>query len=169
MKNWKFWLSLSIIPLFGFWIRPSLKVLKTQKQEIAKLEKIRNEKIETLKSLEAKKNEIPDESEKNILKKIPLTLEQENLIRDIYKISQKTGFKFTSIGFGKGVNPTVNAPQMKINFSVEGRLALLKEFLLQIEKNERFLGMTDFNIGMNEKNGIRIVSLSVSLYAFAQK
>lgn len=169
MKNFKFWLSLSIVPIFGFWIFPSLKVVKSQKQEISKLETIKDDKIKTLKSLEEKKDQIPEASEKEILKKIPLTLEQENLIRDIYKISEKTGFKFTALGFGKGKNSEVEAAQMKINFSVEGRLSLLKQFLLKIEQNERFLGMETFNIGINEKNGIRIVNLSVSLYAFAQK
>lgn len=169
MKNWKFWLSLSIIPLFGFWIFPTLKVVESHKKEVSKLETIKSEKIKILKSLEAKKEELPTEEEQTLLKKIPLTLEQENLIRDIYKISKKTGFAFSSLGFGKGKNPDVDAPQMNIDFSVEGRLSYLKEFLTQIEQNERFLGMNNFNVGIKEKNGVKIVSLSVSLFAFAQK
>ncbi|MCK5460553.1 type 4a pilus biogenesis protein PilO [Candidatus Gracilibacteria bacterium] len=169
MNSWKIWLSFSILPIFVFWISPAWKEVKIEKKGVETLEILRDEKIKELQTLSEKKETLLDNDNQEILKKIPLTLEQENLIRDLTKISKETGFYFTSLSFGKGRNADVNAPQINLNFSVEGRLDKVQPFLSRIENNERFLGMNDLDLNIKDKNGLKIASFSVSLYAFAQE
>ncbi len=165
MKNWNILaivvcalaLGLFIIPLFG-----EVNQLQLKNEELVKkLEEKKKEKEELLKLRSNIAN-------LNIKKNIPANPEQENLIRDILKITNKSEFSFDSLAFSLGQHSQINAPQISMNLSVEGQRNKVKNLLSYIEQNERFFGMDNLSFqskGKNKKNA----GLSLNIYALYQE
>ena len=166
MSNKKIIIFVICILFIGFVIIPIQRDVRNLQNTYMSLEKIMEKKNERLAELiKAKENII--EKDTPILKKIPLNLEQENVIRDIKKIAKNSGFDFSGLGFSKSYNEKVGANMLKISCSVKGPLHKAKELLETIENNERFFGMESLGIGTNSDN-VPQVSFSISLYTFYQ-
>lgn len=174
MKNFKIISLVLCLPLYLFFIFPTYQTIEIQKSTILGLEKERAAKNIILKKLQAQKDNLGTKTAKSIeqeklLSQIPLTLEQENLIRNMGKLALSTGFSFSGFSFSKGSNAEVNAPQMNIGFAVTGAKKYAKDFLTLIENNDRFLGMESLNVSiLRDSKKIPQVSMSIALYAFAQ-
>lgn len=101
--------------------------------------------------------------------RIPGDNEQENILRDLQRISQSSGFAFNGLSFGKGFNAEVDTNQIMISFSVQGPYAQLFPFLRLIEQNNRFLGMNDLRLSITDNPTLgRTVSTDITLYALYQ-
>ncbi|MDH3324720.1 MAG: type 4a pilus biogenesis protein PilO [Candidatus Peregrinibacteria bacterium] len=167
MKTWKILMIVLTIAILGFVTQPEFEKFQNLNSEKEKLVKIKKDKIAELQKLKAIETEII-ETARNDLNQIPVEIDQENLIKDMLRITRKTGFPFSGLNFSKGMNSKLNIPQVSISFSTKGEKGKLLEFLREIENNERFLGMENFSIS-TEQDGIkRMVSLGVSLFAFYQ-
>ncbi|HEY5714120.1 MAG TPA: type 4a pilus biogenesis protein PilO, partial [Candidatus Gracilibacteria bacterium] len=102
--------------------------------------------------------------------RIPPQNEQENLIRDIQKISKDTGFAFQGLGFAQSFNADMNVPQLVVNFNVRGAYAQLFAFLRSVEQNPRLLGMNNIRLTMSEDRDLgRQVSTDLAVYALYQE
>ena len=166
-KKWLY-LALLMVPLFGFWIIPQNKALKT---ETAKIEDLQAEtqslqtKIKKLKDLDTL---LSDPKYDGVLERIPATLEQETLILILEKIAKSTGFVFDSISFSRGQNAELESSVLEANFSIRGRKDNFSKFLEAIEKSPRFMGIETFSYSVETTNDIDIINMSVPLYTFAQ-
>lgn len=166
----KIWLSLILltIPVFGFWINPQQTAVKDLKTAIASLEAQTAEHQKQMQMLQKADKFLQDEKYKDALEQIPPTLEQETLILALEEMAQSTGFVFDDISFSRGQNAELETSTLNANFEVRGREDKFLDFLQAIETENRFMGLTSFSYSISEVNDIRIVSLSVPLYAFAQ-
>lgn len=174
MKRSSIWLLLLLIPLYGFWISPTKDFLAVQQKKIDALEKERADKTQELLDLQALKKELEvlQAENKNAgmepLRKLPLEIEQENILKDLQKIAHGAGFRFQGVSFSTGVSKDLGLPEIRMNFSVTGLKAQVPKFLESIEKNERFLGMDDLGVNVENNSG-QFVTMNVSLYAFSQE
>ena len=167
MKTWQILVIVFIIAILGFVTMPEFEKFQNLESEVAKLTKTKQAKVVELQSLKSIEKEIAETSQSD-LNKIPVALDQENLIKDILRITRKTGFPFSGLSFAKGMNSKLNIPQVTISFSTKGEKQRLFEFLEEIENNARFLGMENFAISTSQEGGKEMVSLGVSLFAFYQ-
>lgn len=165
MKSWHIFAFVILISVVGFVLRPWYGDIQDLKKENAELAKTLEEKIEELQSL----NKIVKASEQknqSVLTQIPGDNQQEKLLLSLRQLSQKTGFYFTSLRFGKGYNPVLRLPELKVQFSTSGQKSQLVPFLKAVEDSARFLGMESLSISTKEGNQIEF---GVSLYAFFQE
>jgi len=170
MKNIFVWLALACIPVYGFFTIPFQAKLQDKQSQVKALEVEKNSLITELKSLQDKQKQLakdPSASER-LLKRIPLTLNQEFILIDLQKISEKSGFFFKSLNFGKSTNRQVKAPEIVVKFSVQGQHEKMPELLKAIEENERFMGLKTLNFNTKLVNQQKILQMNLSVYAFAQ-
>ncbi len=162
------WLSILAIPVYGFWIVPKYNEVKTRKVHLQNLAEESRKKTEEFKTLKAQEKALKSEAFEAILAQVPPTIQQERLIVDLQRIAQESGFIFKSLGFAKGQNPEVESAEVKINFSVRGRKDNLPKFLAKIEQNPRFLGMENLAYSIEDLEGLNVINMSVSVFAFSQ-
>lgn len=168
MKKIWLYLTLLMIPLYGFWIVPQNKTLKNEQQNVTSLQAETagyQEKIKQLKDLDTL---LKDPKYEGVLERIPPTLEQETLILILEKIAKSTGFVFNEISFARGQNAQLETSTLQANFSIRGRKDKFITFLQAVEKSPRFMGIDNFSYSIETTNGIDIINMSVPLYTFAQ-
>ncbi len=168
MKIWHIISIIVIIGVLGFVTYPIMNENQDIKRENSKLNsdiEILNQKLVKVADTQKRTKAENDQ----ILKKIPLDSEQENLIQDLQKISKRSGFKFNNLKFSKNQNSDFGLPELKVSFSTEGNKKSLRNFLLLIENNERFLSMENLDIQAKEDGRSQSVSFGVSINAFYQQ
>lgn len=174
MKRSSIWLLLLLVPLYGFWVFPTQELLDKEQIKVEKLEEKRDEKTQELLELQELRDKLKKLQEENKnagmepLRKLPFSIDQEDLIQDLQEIANRSGFKFNAVGFSTGINKDLGLPEITMNFSVEGLKAQVPKFLQNIEENERFLLMDDLGVSV-DKQTQQTVSMQISLHAFAQE
>jgi Tfp pilus assembly protein PilO len=164
MKSWHILIFVLVISFGGFVLRPWYSDIQKLQEESSELQKTLKDKIQELQNL----NTIIKASEQknqSIIEQIPSDNQQEVLLLSLRKLSQKTNFYFDGLQFSKGHNRILGIPELKIQFSTEGKKSQLVSFLRAIEESTRFLGMESLSISTQEENN---VTFGVSLYAFFQ-
>ena len=76
-----------------------------------------------------------------ISQKIPLGINQDEMIRDLINIAKNNDIEITSISFSKGMSANPEIGTLKINSGFEGNYSDLLNFLKSIEQNSRFLNV----------------------------
>lgn len=166
-KMW-LWLSLAMIPLYGFWTIPEIKNHKINQQDLIALQDETTDYQEKIKQLKDLDKVLDDPRYKNVLERVPATLEQETLIVLLKKIADNSGFVFDGLNFSRGQNPTLETDTLQVNFSIKGRKDQFPTFLQNIERSPRFMGIDAFAYSVDTINGVDVISMSVPLYTFAQ-
>ena len=164
MKNLNILIITFCIIVAGLWVVPKFSSLSEKQTTITNLQ---NQKADIIQQQKAVEEKLKQAENQNPAVQIPPTREQAILIRDLQAISQKTGFIFKSLNFGKGVNPDVGAEQTTISFSVLGLKEQAPLFLKNIEENERFLSMETLNVAQADRDGAPLVQMTVTLHAFS--
>lgn len=155
-----------VLALLGGLVYPTWKHNKTLQAEqealVARFDEV-TKALQVLGEEQQQKNS----QGKNLIRKIPPTLNQAEVLRDIWKLTQQLSYSFPSLQFSKGVDPVSNATQLTAQFTIEGPTDNLTNFLETIEGNEPFLGLKTFNVSLiPETNGAQM-RLAVSLYTLS--
>lgn len=163
MKGWFLTVIVVVIAALGGGVFPTWKANKALKAEIETLNKTLEEKITDLKSLEEQQVK-QKEKQQNIAQRIPVELDQGEVIRDVQNLAVKTGFVFDSLRFSKGVHGSTQVPKLSVQFQVRGKGDRLLSLLTALENNDPFLGLTSLNV-IREEN--KEMVLNVDLYTFS--
>ncbi len=98
---------------------------------------------------------------------IPTGYDQETFLADIEAITKKNGFSVESLAFSLGHNDQVKAEQINASFSLEGARTNIYNFLVDVENNPNFMGLSSFGIQSGSSDDQSV--LGVSLYSFFQE
>ncbi len=157
-----------IVCLYGFLLKPWWGEYKEQNQEIniqeTQISAIQKE-LKKLREQEAK----PQSNDEVSIGKIPKHNEQEQIIRDIERIAEVSGFRFSSLTFNRGIEAASNAKKVNINISLKGPYDRLFFLLSSLQQNDRFIGIKDLRLSSNIKDGTRNAAISLSLFALHQE
>lgn len=171
MKNIKILGFVLLVLIVGFGVMPLRKAVQAERTEHEKLTHSREQKAQ--KSRELQKMLAPNTATTKVVKsperQIPLHAEQEKVMQDLYKLIRGLGFEFSSLQFSRTHNSTVNAPQLNISFTIEGRRSQILNFLRAVEANERFLGLTQLGEINNTEPNSGVIQMGVTLYTFYQE
>ncbi|MCB9809468.1 type 4a pilus biogenesis protein PilO [Candidatus Peribacteria bacterium] len=144
-------------------------------RDIARLtsEATRHEALQTqaFEQFHATEQKIADikASKENILTQVPRTREQEQVMRDLQRISTATGYAFTQLSFSDTYDTELKAHSLIVSFAVKGPRNNILPFLRSIESNERFLSMDGLNVSLRrEDDGREFALLEISLRAYYQ-
>ncbi len=168
MRNSIIWLSLISVIIYGAWTFPQWNEWQDKRIELNKLEKTTKEKTESIKKLKQTQANLESTEEDTLLDQVPLTLKQELIMLDLQRIVQESGFIFDGLSFAKKQNSQVEAPELIITFSAQGKKTSIPSFLKRIEENQRFMGLRDLKFSEGELNEVPIATISASVYSFAQ-
>lgn len=105
-----------------------------------------------------------------ILKSVPLEMDQDEVIRDLIEIADSYDIELHSLGFGKGVSQEEGVSSLRINASFEGNYSDLISFLQGIEQNSRLFKVDSISVQVNklEMTDISRVNFSLSMETFYQ-
>ena len=158
-------IAFCVLVLAGYSFPLAKKVSNLKKENITLTSQLKS-KEELRESLKEAQKELAQTS---IEKKIPFSVDQENLLRDLIKILKKSNFSFESFNFSLGKQQHLNSKQVLVNTQIKGLKNNLKTLLSYIEQNERFLGMENLTFSIQEKKGLKTTSMSLSIYALFQE
>lgn len=165
MKNLKIFLGLGIVLLAGFAIQPwraEVNEMKAQTEQLQTQRETAQIRFTQLQEAE----QISEENPEELLVKVPRTQEQEQVIRDITRIAERTGFDISQMTFSKRTDKTLKGGVLTTNVVLEGPKKSLELFLLGTEQNERFLSVESLNVKVidAETSSKATVSLSIQSY-----
>lgn len=161
MKNKQILLSVLLVVLLAFVFYPLLQTVKQKESKNEQLFVQKQQQIERLTELE--------NTEKTTGSKIsiPTSPAQIEFINDVSHIAKITGIKIPNTwSFALGHNSEVNAEQLSISFSLSGRREQIQKFLIEVEKNPRFMGIKDFSFTTDFAKSIPTTEMPITLYAF---
>lgn len=166
MKNWNILIIASCLLILIGYSFPLFKTVGTLKnKQVVLTEK---QEAKELKKEALKKARI-ELAQTKVNDNIPFNPEQENLLLDFVKILKKSGFAFDSFGFSLGKHPKLNTPQIQTTVQIKGLRNNIKTLLSYIEQNERFLGMDHLSFNTQNKKGMDLTNLSLSIFALYQE
>ncbi len=177
MKTFFAILCFACIPVYGFWVFPTLNENETSQAQISKVQQTLEARQKKLEALRAQKQSLGNESSQSseltpeeILEKVPEGYRQDLLIFDLEKLAKQHRFAFETLSFTKGVNGELSAPQITVNFSVTGpnNPEQFFKFLKSLESHSRFFMMDGLNFQTAEVNGVEQLSMTVVLRALSQ-
>lgn len=85
-----------------------------------------------------------------ILKAIPIELDQDEVIRDIVEIAETYDIELKSISFGKGGTKHDGVGALRISASFEGNYTDLTDFLEGLEQNARLFKVDSISVQINK-------------------
>lgn len=161
MRNLHILLSVLLITVAAFGVRPVLQAVQEKEQENQQLFAQKQHQIERLAEVEAAAKDPKMQFQ------IPETPAQINLIDDLSRIAKTTGIALPdNWNFSLGHNSAVNAEQVGVNFTLSGRREQIQKFLEAIEQNPRFMGVETFSFHTDFNKSIATTEMPISLYAF---
>jgi len=166
MKNWSLIVLLGLIFTFGLATWPTYKQVKTLTKENARLTVQKSQLTTEFKNLQTQSQAKPEPGE-NQYEAIELGYDQKQFLEDIEAIIRKNGFAVNQFSFSIGYNDELKSAQINASFGLEGARTNIFNFLVDVEKNQRFMGLNSFALESNAQNGRS--QLGVSLYSFFQE
>lgn len=126
--------------------------------------------VEDLKVAEEKWNVSTEVQRAEVLKSIPVDLNQDQVIEDLVKIAKSNDIELNSVSFGKGAEGKDGIGSLRINSSFEGNYADLVNFLEAIEQNGRLFKVNTINVQVNtfEVSSFERISFALNLEAYYQ-
>ncbi|MDA1061227.1 MAG: type 4a pilus biogenesis protein PilO [bacterium] len=106
-----------------------------------------------------------------ILKAVPLEMDQDEVIRDVIEISDTYDVKLKSISFGKGSSRYEGVGSLRINASFEGNYTDLTDFLQGLEQNARMFKIDSISVQINKLDitDIERANFSLVIESFYQQ
>ena len=163
-------LIIIIACLYGFTLKPWWADYKVQKQTIVNNETQIESVKKTLEELKELENNPEETDWENLLKKIPVYNEQEQIIRDLKRISEASGFTFKTLSFGETTDTQAKAERLTVSFSVKGSYDKLFYLLSLIQQNPRYIGIKDLKLtSQTLTDGERRANMNLSLFVLHQQ
>ncbi len=106
-----------------------------------------------------------------ILKAVPLEMDQDEVIRDVIEIADTHDVVLRSISFGKGSSQYEGVGSLRINASFEGNYTDLTDFLQGLEQNARMFKVDSISVQINRLDitDIERASFSLVIESFYQQ
>jgi len=139
--------------------------LSTKNAEVASL----NTAIDSLKKQEAE-FQLTEDKKNNILKVVPIGLNQDQVIRDVVEVAAKEGISLRSISFSKSALKDKNVNVLRVSAGFDGVYDDLINFLKDVEGNERRFKINSINVQLNpsDLSLSKRVSFSLTMDSFYQ-
>ncbi len=104
------------------------------------------------------------------IKAVPVSMKQDDVIRDIITIARENDVSLTSISFGKGGTRFDGIGVLNVNASFEGNYRHLTNFLRGLEQNARLFKVNSISVQVRkmEISGVERASFSLSIESFFQ-
>ena len=164
MKSWYISvLAVIIVALVGG-VLPTWKSNTILQQELNTLTADLSDRVAELQALETEGEE-ERQKQKEITQRIPVTLDQAEVLRDIYQITQANGFAFDGIQFRMGTGSDSGARELYAQFQAQGQGTRVVNFLTAIERNSPFFGLSSLQVNRDPLDGS--VNLAVELYTYS--
>jgi len=105
-----------------------------------------------------------------VLKSIPVGLNQDEVIEDLVRIAHINDIELNSVSFGRGSEGKDGIGSLRINSSFEGNYSDLVGFLKEIEENGRLFKVNSINVQVNtfESSNFDRISFALNLEAYYQ-
>lgn len=161
MKTKQIIAVVGLIALIGFGIMPLQKMASEQAALNQNLFLKKQQQIELVEKLEkiatsgSRETYIPNEPEELALANDLMVIGKKNGIT----IPENWNFKFNH-------NSDVGAGQISVSFPIQGRRQQIANFLSDIEKNSRFLGVKNFAIKTDSSASLVMTEMTVEIYGF---
>ncbi|MFA5947434.1 MAG: hypothetical protein WC806_00475 [Candidatus Gracilibacteria bacterium] len=142
---------LLVVVIYALLLRPLSGELAALKADLTSKETVFNDlktKVSTFDSAE-KGDGLTEIKKMEISQKIPLGINQDEMIRDLINIAKNNDIEITSISFSKGISANPEIGTLKINSGFEGNYSDLLNFLKSIEQNSRFLNVNSISVQIN--------------------
>ncbi len=106
-----------------------------------------------------------------ILKSVPVSMQQDQVIRDLIDVAKNNDIELNSISFGQGNSGKEGISALRVNASFEGYYSDLLNFLESIEQNARTLRVSAVNVQLNsmDESELKRTNFSLSMEAFYQE
>lgn len=129
-----------------------------------------NTKIDEYKAAEEKMGVETEVQKVSLINSIPVGVNQDKVIEDLYKIAKANEVDLKSLSFGVSDGVYGNVGALRINSSFEGNYSDLINFLEGIEDNLRLFKVSSVNvqIGEGEEGESKRVTFSLTIDAFYQ-
>jgi len=127
-----------------------------------------NVRVESLEKAKLEIGQLSEVTGLDLDKKIPASLDQDQVIEDVVNISNNYGIKLRSISFGKGSVSQQGLASLRVNASFEGEYSDLVDFLKGVERNGRFFKVNSISVQVSQLTGSSVerVTFSLALEAF---
>ena len=161
------------IAAYVFFVRGLSTGVAEKRDEIAdktvKIEQMK-QKVEDLKVAEKQWDVSTEVQRAEVLKSIPVGLNQDQVIEDLVKIAKANDIELNSVSFGKSTKGKDDIGSLRVNSSFEGNYADLVNFLEAIEQNGRLFKVNTVNVQVNtfEVSSFERISFALNLEAFYQ-
>lgn len=161
MKTKQIIAVVGLIALIGFGIMPLQKMAAEQAALNQSLFVKKQKQIEEVAKLEKMAASGSHE------KYIPKEPEELAFADDIIAIGKKNGVTTpANWDFKFNYNSEVGAGQISVSFPIEGRRQQIANFLGDVEKNSRFMGIKDFAIKTDASASLTLTKMTVEIYGF---
>lgn len=165
-------LVLAALALYAFLARPMAAEYAAAKTGLAdkqgQLETLKTK----LKSLEDTESNfgLSDLKLREMLKAVPVGLNQDDVLRDLVDIASANNIKLRSLGFGKSEGQDSKIGTLKINASFEGDYDDLIVFLQGLETNARALKVSSISVQINALSvtDVKRATFSLTLDSYYQ-
>lgn len=106
-----------------------------------------------------------------ILKSVPVGVNQDGVIKDLIKMVENNDIQLSSLSFGKSSSARNGVGVLRINASFQGNFNDLTDFLTDIEQNARMLQVRTINVQIGQAllEGLKRVNFSLAMDAFYQE
>ncbi|MBU1151764.1 hypothetical protein KJ632_02960 [Patescibacteria group bacterium] len=165
-------LIIAAVALYVFLLKPlagevsNLRAdVSTKKTEVETL----NAKFEALESAKSS-NQITEVTASQIEDKVPVGMNQDDVIRELILIAEKNDVELNSISFGRAGSDVDDIEALRISASFEGSNTDLINFLKAIETARRFFKVNSISVAINtlDVTDFKRANFSLSLETFYQ-
>lgn len=165
-------LVIAALALYVFLIKPlssevaNLRTdVSTKQTEVSTLDA----KFTALESAKSS-NQITEVTASQIEDKIPVGMNQDDVIRELIQIAEKNDIELNSISFGRAGGDEDDLEALRISASFEGSDADLINFLKAIETAKRFFKVNSISVSINtlDVTNFKRANFSLSIETFYQ-
>ncbi|PIR54995.1 hypothetical protein COU74_04645 [Candidatus Peregrinibacteria bacterium CG10_big_fil_rev_8_21_14_0_10_36_19] len=166
-------LVLVSIALYMFFIKGFVSEVEVKASDIndkqVKILEMKN-KIAEITAAEQKWDVSTEVQRAEVLKSIPVGLNQDEVIQDLVRIAKLNDIELNSVSFGRGSEGKDGIGSLRINSSFEGNYSDLVGFLKEIEENGRLFKVNSINVQVNtfESSSFERISFALNLEAYYQ-
>ncbi len=127
------------------------------------------ERLNELKGAEGDLSGATEIQRSRVLDTIPLRMEQDELIKQLYEIADDHQVTINSVSFGIPINSQDGIKTSTVNLSLSAEKQDLLTFLADIETNTRKLVVNSITVQYGEVEGIERINFNLSMETYFQE
>lgn len=115
--------------------------------------------------------DLTDVKRRDILKAVPIGLNQDEVIRNLVEIADTHDVELNSLSFSKGSSGAEGVGTLRISSSFEGNYSDLIDFLEGLEENARTMQISSVSVQVNtlDVSDVKRATFSLSMDTFYQE